>query len=565
MEFFLRTLPEQIQGDKFSQGLARSWRISQSLQILDSLPGLPNDKYIATAHHMEDQLETILMKLLRGAHITNFHGVSYSSFLHYFLFVYLFVITLLLFHASKMKMKNGKFIRPILNFQKHELVDYLQLRNLTWMEDTSNAQRDYTRNKVRLDLIPLMSSLAGSPLALQKRLQTLAQQSAFVKEQVDEAAGDIAQSLKSISYRDQHVLFYANNSEDETRSSSSSVLDTFAAMPPLALETVLFEWILAKTGIRIDHSKMAEFLGLIRRPLRPGQLAASITISHKWDLVHSMNEVRLVLRGPAAGGVSVKSLSSWTSSVFGIDSATPEQLPVMVEVVHPVSVTIATDLLDTEQKASMANDQDASPEPKTTEVSDEVKKENETPIGGDNDHLLSHIRESPWVCKFDFLVPVPEMKQTTDKKNNENAETVLLTNQDEDAMTEGLVYTIRPADIDDTIYNDNLGEKFKVGTLVHRLRAERPNLGISRDRVLVVTTSVPVKKSNKKSKKLEAQRDDDFHLFETSKQIIVAVLIPGAVIYSKEYSSYLDQPNFAVRSVAMQVQVHGSPELHTEN
>ncbi len=89
MEFFLRTLPEQIQGDKFSQGLARSWRISESLQILDSLPGLPDQKFIATAHHMEDQIETILMKLLRGAHITNFHGVSCISTWYYFLFVYL--------------------------------------------------------------------------------------------------------------------------------------------------------------------------------------------------------------------------------------------------------------------------------------------------------------------------------------------------------------------------------------------------------------------------------------------------------------------------------------------
>lgn len=77
MEFFLRTLPESLRGDKFNQNAARSWRLEQSKLIAQSIEdnNYGSNVYIATAHHVEDQIENVLMRLVRGSHITNLQGV----------------------------------------------------------------------------------------------------------------------------------------------------------------------------------------------------------------------------------------------------------------------------------------------------------------------------------------------------------------------------------------------------------------------------------------------------------------------------------------------------------
>lgn len=62
----------------------------------------------------------------------------------------------------------GNYIRPLLQIHKHELVDYLQSRGLLWMEDESNQTKDYTRNKIRLDVIPILADIAGGQTALHR-------------------------------------------------------------------------------------------------------------------------------------------------------------------------------------------------------------------------------------------------------------------------------------------------------------------------------------------------------------------------------------------------------------
>lgn len=79
MDFFQRILPEEFRGENFSQDAGRNWRQNESLSILESLSSnKERSQYIATAHHMEDQMETILMRILRGVHISNIQGVSFA-------------------------------------------------------------------------------------------------------------------------------------------------------------------------------------------------------------------------------------------------------------------------------------------------------------------------------------------------------------------------------------------------------------------------------------------------------------------------------------------------------
>lgn len=168
MEAFTRVFPTSLSDqDRFTQDLARKWRRHESQQILASLPKNPSNssssspistQFIALAHHRDDQLETILMKLIRGCHITHLQG---------------------------MKANDGVFIRPLLDLSKSSLVQYLESKQLEWREDKSNQERDYKRNRVRLDLMPLMEDLAGNKETLERRLLGLSDQSSLVKHMLD--------------------------------------------------------------------------------------------------------------------------------------------------------------------------------------------------------------------------------------------------------------------------------------------------------------------------------------------------------------------------------------------
>ena len=80
---------------------------------------------ILTAHHLEDNAETILMQLLRGTA-----------------------------RATGIAVRRDRILRPLLEISKTELENYLLERGLTWHEDSSNTDTKYTRNWIRLSLRP---------------------------------------------------------------------------------------------------------------------------------------------------------------------------------------------------------------------------------------------------------------------------------------------------------------------------------------------------------------------------------------------------------------------------
>jgi len=84
--------------------------------------------HIATAHTLDDQAETVLLRLFRGAGTRGLSGILPQT-------------------------KEG-VVRPLLPFHHQELVDHLHKIKQPWREDSSNADTKYTRNRIRRELLP---------------------------------------------------------------------------------------------------------------------------------------------------------------------------------------------------------------------------------------------------------------------------------------------------------------------------------------------------------------------------------------------------------------------------
>lgn len=88
--------------------------------------------FVATAHHLDDSLETILINLTRGTGLTGLQGVP---------------------------VKKGRIIRPMLFTNREEIVHYAKASSVSWREDSSNSKEDYQRNFLRHQVIPKLREL----------------------------------------------------------------------------------------------------------------------------------------------------------------------------------------------------------------------------------------------------------------------------------------------------------------------------------------------------------------------------------------------------------------------
>jgi tRNA(Ile)-lysidine synthetase-like protein len=133
----------------FSQNAARKWRRSTMYTLLQSLT-CGEQGVILTAHHRDDSDETLLLKLLRGVHVTNLVGMDPVL-------------------VGGEEMPAAIVARPLLDTPKKDIIDFVTLLNLEWREDESNASDKYLRNRVRNELIPLLSDMVGGADVLQVR------------------------------------------------------------------------------------------------------------------------------------------------------------------------------------------------------------------------------------------------------------------------------------------------------------------------------------------------------------------------------------------------------------
>lgn len=90
---------------------------------------------IAVAHHQDDNVETVLMNLVRGTGIRGLSGI---------------------------RPKNGFVVRPLLCVSREEILQWLASRQLNYITDSTNLSVTYTRNFIRLQVIPLLEKINPS-------------------------------------------------------------------------------------------------------------------------------------------------------------------------------------------------------------------------------------------------------------------------------------------------------------------------------------------------------------------------------------------------------------------
>ena len=159
---------------------------------------------IATAHHMDDQAETVLFQLFRGSGLTGLCGIRY---------------------------KREDIIRPLLCITRKEIECYLQERNLEYCHDQTNDQDYYARNKIRHHILPyaeqeicqgVVEHIGSTAEILQEadayiQKQVLSIASRIMKKQDKRVSISISQLRNEDLFMQKQLLLYALTSVTESR------------------------------------------------------------------------------------------------------------------------------------------------------------------------------------------------------------------------------------------------------------------------------------------------------------------------------------------------------------
>jgi tRNA(Ile)-lysidine synthase len=131
---------------------------------------------IALGHHRDDQAETVLHRLLRGSGLSG---------------------------LAAMRLRSGPFIRPLLLFSRREILSHLAACGLSYVEDASNGDPAFTRNRIRHELLPLLRTF--NP----RCDEHLARLSRRIAQEEDYWQGEVDRHLAALSRTDRHGMWLA--------------------------------------------------------------------------------------------------------------------------------------------------------------------------------------------------------------------------------------------------------------------------------------------------------------------------------------------------------------------
>jgi tRNA(Ile)-lysidine synthase len=148
---FSLDVPARSAQDKESMELAAR---KMRYEIFEKLLAAGEADVIALAHHIDDQCETLLMRIFRGTGIRGLAGIADSD----------------------------KYIHPLLSYSKAEILEYARANNIAYREDKTNSENEYTRNYIRNVILPLIKERYPN---VEKSLAKLAENCAETEEYLE--------------------------------------------------------------------------------------------------------------------------------------------------------------------------------------------------------------------------------------------------------------------------------------------------------------------------------------------------------------------------------------------
>ncbi|MBF2422837.1 bifunctional tRNA lysidine(34) synthetase TilS/hypoxanthine phosphoribosyltransferase HprT [Listeria welshimeri] len=131
--FFVEAVDIKKHAETIQKGIEETARIVR-YKFFEKVMTENDINKLVLAHHADDQIETILMRLVRGSSSIGWSGIQ-----------------------PKRKVTNGYAIRPFLPITKAEIIQYASKHDLPYEIDESNVSQEYTRNRYRTQLLPFLS------------------------------------------------------------------------------------------------------------------------------------------------------------------------------------------------------------------------------------------------------------------------------------------------------------------------------------------------------------------------------------------------------------------------
>ena len=124
---------ESTKIDKYTENNFENEARNKRYDFYQKIINKYNAKYLFLAHHGDDLIETIIMKINRGSNLEGYAGIKKIA-----------------------KKNNYYIIRPLLEYSKDDLINYNKKHNIKYYIDKSNSDTKYTRNRIRKNILPIL-------------------------------------------------------------------------------------------------------------------------------------------------------------------------------------------------------------------------------------------------------------------------------------------------------------------------------------------------------------------------------------------------------------------------
>ena len=193
---------------------------------------VPETGYLLTAHHQRDQVETLLFNMLRGSGVNGLSGMPNLR-----------VINQL------------KLARPLLNIPYRALQNYAKQHQLNWVEDPSNQQMEFSRNKIRHTVLPALEEFRADAIAM---LSRTASNIADSKSLLNEILADDLSKLPQL----------ALNPLDH---SIGLVVSELSGYSQVRVQHILRFWLETKCGVSVSRQLIKQLYDWVNKA--PGSTA----------------------------------------------------------------------------------------------------------------------------------------------------------------------------------------------------------------------------------------------------------------------------------------------------